>query len=204
MSRSSSSSKNSPVITLADVPALAHELATQVRRANFQPQVIVYIETGARLIAWELCREFGIAAIAVRARRRGQGLKQRLAPIVARLPRGITSALRRLEERTGVHQRGGRAVEFPAAGNFAGKTILLVDDAADTGRTLTAVRDELIRRGAEPSRLRSAVLAATTPAARGLVDYHVTEKNSCFPWSADSPERALAQARFEQCRPPSA
>jgi hypoxanthine phosphoribosyltransferase len=198
---SSASSHLVPVITLAEVPALAHELAQRVRAAGFRPELLVYIETGARLVAWELCREFGVSALPAQARRRGHGLKRRLAFVTARLPAAVTSALRRLEERSGVHRRTRRAVEFRATCALRGRAILLVDDAADTGGTIVAVREELVRPGAEAALVRTAVLTATTAEARAAVDFYVRERNSRLPWSSDSPERQAALEQFERCRP---
>jgi hypoxanthine phosphoribosyltransferase len=37
---------------------------------------------------------------------------------------------------------------FPTDGEIEGRSLLLVDDILDTGRTLSAVREELLRRGA--------------------------------------------------------
>jgi len=37
---------------------------------------------------------------------------------------------------------------FPADGEIKGRTLLLVDDILDTGRTLSAIRAELVKRGA--------------------------------------------------------
>lgn len=202
MSPTSSQSRQVPDITLAEVPALAGELAARVRGGGFNPDLIVYIETGARLLAWELCREFGIGAVAVEARRRGHGLKQRLAGIIARLPAAVTSALRRMEERSGIHGATGRSVVFPATVSFSNRAILLVDDAADTGVTIAVVKAGLVRRGADASDVRTAVLTATTPAARAQVDYFLREQNSRLPWSADSRERDAVLARFAECRPP--
>jgi hypoxanthine phosphoribosyltransferase len=199
-----SRSTHVPTVTLAEVSVLTQKLAQRIRDANFQPNLIVYVETGARLIAWQLCTEFAVKAVAVTARRPGHGLKQSLAGLVRLLPKAVTNRLRRWEERSGIHGRSERHVVFPEGSKIAAGNILLVDDASDTGRTLVAVREELIRRGADAKSLRTAVLAATTPAAQQLVDFYLLNENSCLPWSADSSERAAALASFDRCRPPHA
>lgn len=189
-------------MTLTELPALAAELAARVRAAGFRPDLLVYIESGARLPAWELGRALGIRAVAVEARRPGHRLKRLLAPLTGILPRSLTDALRRMEERSGVHRRTGRRVALPQGADFRGKAILLLDDAADTGITLAAVKQALISRGADSARLRTAVLAATTPAALAQVDFHLLTRNSVLPWSPESRERSTARALMRQRRPP--
>jgi hypoxanthine phosphoribosyltransferase len=178
-----------PVVTLAELPALMAELARRIRATGFRPDILVYVEEGARLPAEALCRELGLKAVPVVARRRGHGLKKRLAPLVMLLPRALTNALRRVEERSRVHAQGRRDVSWPNDHEWKGRSILLVDDAADTGGTLQAVKAELVRRGADATSLRTAVLTATTPAGRRQSDFYVLERNCVLPWSPDSKER---------------
>jgi hypoxanthine phosphoribosyltransferase len=196
-------SSSTPVVSLTELSELIQRLSEKVRAAGFQPDVLVYIETGARLPAWELCRELGVGAIPVVARRRGHALKRWMAPLARLLPRSIMDAMRRAEERSGVHARTGRRVVFPVAYDFRNKAILLVDDAADTGGTLVAVRQELVQRGADVARLRTAVLAATTPAGRARVDFYMLDRNSVLPWSSDSCDRKEAQALMAKVNLPS-
>lgn len=194
-----------PVVTLAELPALAAQLAAQVRSAGRTPQVVVYVERGARLLATEMCAQFRCRAIAVTVQRRGGGLKRALAGIVARFPRRVRDALRRADERW-LWSRGGgvpRAVRSDFSGSLATATVLLVDDAADSGRTIAGCLEWLAARGATRDRITIAVLAATTPAGRAAADYWVLERNTRLPWSSDSAEKALADARAETNRPPS-
>lgn len=193
-----------PVVTLAEVPALAHELAGRVRAAQFQPDLIAYVETGARLLAWELCREFGVKAVAVEASRGGRGLKRLLAPLATALPRRIIDSLRRAEELSGVHRVTNRSVKLPPDLNLEGRSVLLVDDAADTGRTIMAVRAALQSCRHPPAQLRAAVLAATMPEAVRAVDFHLLDRNCCLPWSSDSAEREVARRLAAERRPPAA
>jgi hypoxanthine phosphoribosyltransferase len=190
----SSSTSSVPVITLAQLPALVAELARRIRAAGFQPELLVYIETGARLPAAWLAREFPVGAVPVVARRRGHGLKKLLAPLAPLVPRAVLDSFRRAEAGSGVHRRGGRSVTFARACDFRDRNILLVDDAADTGGTLRAVKAALVGRGADPARVRCAVLAATTDTGRAEADFFVSGQNSVLPWSTDSLERVAAQA----------
>jgi hypoxanthine phosphoribosyltransferase len=189
-------------VTLAELPALARELADRVRAAKFQPDLIVYVETGARLLAWELCRELGLKAVAVEAARPGRGIKRVFAPLAAMLPRWVNQGLRRAEEWLGVHRFTPRQVILPPGVVWRNRSILLVDDAVDTGRTITAVRAALQGGEDPPAQVRTAVLGATTPAALAVVDFFLFDYNRCLPWSSDSVEREEAQRLWAVRRPP--
>jgi hypoxanthine phosphoribosyltransferase len=189
-------STSHPVVTLAELPALVAELARRIREAGFRPDIVVYVEEGARLPAEALCRELGLKAVPVVARRRGHGLKKLAAPLIAILPRSVTNWLRQAEENSRIHARGDRAVHWPHPQKWTGRNILLIDDAADTGATLQAVKAALGRLGAGPDRIRSAVLCATTETGRAQADFHVLDRNCVLPWSPDSPERSQALARM--------
>jgi hypoxanthine phosphoribosyltransferase len=160
------------------------------------------VEEGARLPAEALCRELGLKAVPVVARRRGHNLKKRLAPLVMLLPRAVTNALRRIEERSRVHAQGDRKLAWPHACDWTRRRVLLLDDAADTGGTLGAVKAELVRRGVEATRLRTAVLTATTPSGRSQTDFYVLERNCVLPWSPDSRERKQALALMDAVKLP--
>lgn len=181
-----------PEIRLADVPALAESLRLRISESGFRPDVMVYVETGARIPGAYLCGALGIGGVPVVARRTGHALKRLLAPLAVVLPKSLLDWLRRAEESTGIHAKSERRVWFPGEYDFRGKAVLVFDDASDTGGTLKAVKRALVDRGVEPERLRCAVLAATTPAGRAQADFYVSERNSVLPWSSDSRERKTA------------
>jgi hypoxanthine phosphoribosyltransferase len=192
-----------PAVTLAGFPALAGQLAMRVRAARFAPTVIVYVERGARLLAVELCREFSCGAIAVSAARRGGRVKRALANLASRLPRSWRDALRRADQRWLWRGEGEpRPVRSDFSGSLAHQRVLLVDDAADSGRTIAGCLAWLASHGAPRDAVRVAVLAATTPAGRAAVDDWVLERNTRLPWSSDSPDRAAAEAAWAAQRPP--
>jgi len=191
-----------PEIGLAELPACAARLAERIRATGFEPELIIYVETGARLLAWEFCRLLGVPALPVVARRRGAVAKRLLAPIASRLPRGLRDALRRTEERGRWHAAGGRQVTWPEVPDLCGRRILLLDDAADTGLTVAAVKAAVEAVGGAPERLRVAVLAATTPEALRVVDAYLFDRNCRMPWSSDSRERKLARQLMGRCIPP--
>ena len=120
---------------------------------------------------------------------------------LVRLPVAARDWLRRVEERSGVHRVTRRSAFLPEEIAVAGQRVLVFDDASDTGRTISVARDLVIARGAAPSDVRTAVLAATTPVAQAAVDFFVLDRNCRMPWSADSDERVETAVRAEQLVP---
>lgn len=177
-----------PVIRLAELPALAERLAAEMRARGFAPDVVVYIETGARLLAHELGRVLAKPFVPIAVSRGGRGLKSKFAGIASRLPIGIRDWLRQVEERSGIHRLTGRKISFDHASAVAGRRILLIDDASDTGRTIEIARNQLVSCGVSSNELATAVLTATTPRAQRVVDVYLFTRNSRMPWSPDSDE----------------
>ena len=200
-SASSDASRAIPVVRLAELPALAEKLAACARAGEFAPDVIVYVETGARLLAHALGERMAVPVVPVWVQRGGHGLKQKLAPLAARLPVALRDALRRAEEISGVHRLTRRKTAMRAKESLVGKRVLLVDDASDTGRTLAAARGLVLASGVAAADVRSAVLAATTPRGQAVVDFFLFDRNCRMPWSADSDERVAAEARAAQLAP---
>lgn len=177
-----------PAIRLAELPALAERLAAEVRVRGFTPDVVVYVETGARLLARELGRVLVKPFVPITVSRGGRGLKRLLAGVAARLPVGVRDWLRKVEERSHIHRLTKRRASFDHASAVAGRRVLLIDDAADTGRTIEVARAMLVSCGGASGDIMTAVLAATTPRAQRAVDVYLFTRNSRMPWSADSDE----------------
>src|SRR5690606_37519223 len=109
-------------------------------------------------------------------------------------------ALRRLEEWSGVQRMTTRCAALGVGTESAGRRVLLLDDAADTGRTMEAARKLILDTGVRGEDLRSAVIAATMAEGRASVDFYLLENNCRRPWSSDSeaPEEAeRLAARWE-------
>lgn len=190
-----------PVVRLAELPGLARTLSERVRAEGFAPDLVVYVETGARLFAHELAGALQRPLAPIWVRRGGHGTKRILAPVLARLPVGVRDWLRRVEERTGVHRHTARKILWPGDVDLGGKRVLVLDDAADTGRTIRLAQENVVAQGAAPEHVRTAVLAATTPAAQAVVDFYLFACNCRMPWSADSDERAAAASRAAALEP---
>jgi hypoxanthine phosphoribosyltransferase len=176
-------------VTLAEIPALSEELAARVAATGFRPDCIVYLETGARLLAVELCRSFGVGAVALRARRRGGAAKERLGGVFDRLPTALNDSLRQIESRWLAGHLTPRTTLEGDRVALADARVLVVDDAADTGASVSGARAWAVDMGARPADIRVAVIALTSDRARPVVDVYLHGGLCRFPWSSDSRER---------------
>ena len=109
--------------------ALARRLALAVRRAGFQPEVIVAIGRGgympARIVS-DYLAVFDLAGV-------------------------------RVEHYHGIHRERIARVRYPLTAQVAGRRVLLVDDVNDSGDTFEVAIRHVRARG-EPAELRTAVL----------------------------------------------
>ena len=112
---------------------------------------MVYIERGTRLVAVRLASYTGWGLLPLHVRRPSTSWKRGLTPVLRRLPRGLKDLLRRFEQWRTFSKRGTREV-LPITGevDLAGRDILIVDSAANSGSSMMAARSWVIGRGADP------------------------------------------------------
>lgn len=169
---------------------------------RWRPEAIVGIRTGGFLVAQTMARHASnIAVIPVTCRRPSTKYKQVLGvakAAVARLPMPVLDKLRVLEHKilTRAPKEGAALPQFDpgeviALSNWfgvAGKspTLLVVDDAVDTGVTLSHVMSMVCRYAPEGADIRSAVITVTTERPVMMPDYTLFRRQLCrFPWSMD-------------------
>lgn len=186
-------------VTLADLRGQAEALAARVRAVGFAPDVLVYLEEGARVPAVWIARQTDWPLLPLRIQRPDVQWKRWMRPMLSRLPAALTGWLRRREAARTFVVRGPRTL---APGtqrvDLAGRRVLIFDDAADSGSTLLAARAWVAGCGARPEETRTAVLTVTTPLGREVADFALGEGMCRFPWSSDSPEvRAHAALHAE-------
>ena len=176
-------------IRLADLPDLSRQLADTVTASGFQPDCIVYLERGGRMLAAELCRELGVGAVPLYTNRRGAGIKRRLGGVASRLPGGLNDLLRQMESRWLSGYLRPSAVEVVERDvRLHGARVLIVDDAVDTGASVDVARAWILSQGADMAAVRVASITVTSDRARSEVDFHVHVGLCRFPWSPDSAE----------------
>ena len=172
-------------LKLAEIPAVSRRLIEQLPAPVDH---VLYVEEGALLIGREIARQLGCGSSGVTARRKGQGFKKLVAPLIALLPQRITHVLRGLELRSGVHRkRSERHVHLPEPLPPSAR-ILLVDDAVDTGHSLLAVVEFLADAGVSRENIVTAAITVTSPDLVYTPHVFVYSELMTFPWSAGSEE----------------
>lgn len=185
-----------PVVTLHPqlLADACHRLSCLIQEAGCRPALIVGIQSGGAEVARLMRTDFdGVPYAEVRISRpstkqKGQGMTHRL---LQRLPLWLCDVLRIVESRIGEWRSQGILPERVGyvtlnADVPQGATILLVDDAIDTGATIHSLRQQLAARYPQAS-FRVAVITVTT--AHPVCDadfclYH--NRTLCrFPWSND-------------------
>jgi hypoxanthine phosphoribosyltransferase len=176
-------------VHLDEFGSLARQLAQQVTASGYEPDCIVYLESGGRLLAAELCGRLGVGAVALQTSRRGGSIKRRLRPLATRLPDELTDLMRRVESRWLSGWLRPSAVELAQRPvRLDGARVLIVDDAVDTGASVDIARTWALSHGATESAIRIAAITVTSDRVDGVVDYHVHQGLCRFPWSSDSDE----------------
>lgn len=204
MSRQSPDSTIDPgvkTIRLADIDSLAQKLVGYIDHSVFTPDLILYIETGARLLAASMHAKLKIPALPIVIRRSGSSTKARYSFILRSIPAPMLDALRKLEKKRSSSVPNRRHIEAAPVVDFRDKRVLILDDAADSGESLLVAQRWAVERGAAESDIRLATISVTQAKARQLVSFWIYPQLCRFPWSSDSKERQEYVALYEQIDP---
>jgi hypoxanthine phosphoribosyltransferase len=188
-------------IHLADIDFLAQKLLQQIDSSTFTPDQILYIETGARLLAASLHRERRIPTLPIVIRRAASSTKARYSSVLRLIPLSILDLLRKLERRRSSSALNIRQIEAAPDADFTRKRVLILDDAADSGESLLLARRWVMERGAAQHDIKFATISVTQARARELVSYWIYPQLCRFPWSSDSGERQEYVSLYEQIDP---
>jgi hypoxanthine phosphoribosyltransferase len=196
-----SSVTNVKTIRLADINPLAQKLSESIDQSAFAPDLILYIETGARLLAASLHTKRRIPALPIIIRRAGSATKARYSFLIRLIPLFILDLFRKLERRRSSFAQNIRHIEAAPEVDFTYKRILILDDAADSGESLLLARRWAVKRGAAECDIKFATISVTQTRARELVSYWIYPQLCRFPWSSDSKERQEYVSLYEQIDP---
>lgn len=187
-----------------DFTAACRRLQTVMVSDGYEPQLVVGIATGGAVVG---ARLFPATPHCEATCRRPESRKKRrlwpLMRLLSMLPRPLTDALRRAEARrlarrapqpqdaaTAIATRTVVLSDSDKALISSAQSILVADDAVDSGVTLAAVVDKI--KSLNPSAMvRTAVITITTPSPLLRPDYSLYSDNTLirFPWSGDTPRR---------------
>jgi len=188
-------------IRLADIDSLTQTLLEYIDQSAFAPDRIIYIETGARLLAASVHRKRRIPTLPIVIRRAGSPTKARYAFLLRLIPRSILDLLRRIERRRSSLSLNIRHIEAAPDADLTRKCVLILDDAADSGESLLLARRWAIEKGAAAGDVKFATISVTQARARELVSYWIFPQLCRFPWSSDSGERQEYVSLYEQIDP---
>jgi uncharacterized protein len=190
-------------VSLADLDGIADRLCGEIARSGFRPDCVVYLETAARLLAVLACNRFGAGAVALHTQRCGTRAKHRLAPLLRRLPRPFTNALRGWESRLAYRpRRRQRIVVLADPIDLPACRVLVLDDAADSGASVQSAKHWVLSGGTQPADVRVATVTATSPLAAEVVDFCLYRDLCRFPWSSDSPDLPAYHQLYHAARVP--
>jgi hypoxanthine phosphoribosyltransferase len=180
-------------------------LMTQVMRDG-PPDALIAIPTGGLHVARAMVKAVAhrVAILSLTCRRSSTRYKTGggtvLKTVLSRLPRPVVDQLRVAEHalltrKPAAHDPDGyllHADEIVRLGTWlrnAGPapSLVVVDDAVDTGTTLSRILDIVRSQVPLAARIRSAVITVTTPQPAALPDYTLYRRQLCrFPWSFDA------------------
>lgn len=196
-----------PSVVTFDKDAFDEACATLMRLAVHEgcPDLLIGIKTGGLHVANSMAKAVGysVPVLAITCRRPSSQYKSGLAglkKLLTRLPRPVIDLLRVVEHKL----LTGRApsenigdyqfdlaelaeLERWLARSGPRPALLIVDDAIDTGTTLSLVLDAVRRRAPTEAKIASAVITVTTQRPRVLPDLTLYSGQLCrFPWSLDA------------------
>lgn len=174
-------------IRISDVENLALQLSEKIA----PPDLVVFVATGAFSLGQALARLYGVPVCEIKAARSGNTIKSMLTPLLKLLPKSLKLWLRKKEQNSGFHNDNvAREVQFnPPVHEGEIKSILLVDDAVDTGHTILACKNEIQKQYPQASVKAAALTVFDMSKQLVKVDYCLYENIILMgPWSNDSKE----------------
>jgi hypoxanthine phosphoribosyltransferase len=203
--QSSTALARQPVVSLdtQEFDAVCADLMAIVHRDS-APDLVVGIPTGGAYVAQAMTRAVknDLTVLKLTCRRPSSNLKKGspLKKMLTRLPRPVVDQLRVIEHAVLTRKPARPPAEryqflddeleritawFAAAGRSP--SVLVVDDAVDSGATLLQVIDRLRAMAPHGTTIRSAVVTVTTDRPLILPDYTMFHRQLCrFPWSLDA------------------
>jgi hypoxanthine phosphoribosyltransferase len=177
-------------MTIQEAEALSRDLASEIL-AMERPDLLVGIANGGLLPTTVVADYMGIPFHIIRVRRRGSRYKQRIFDIfnTLRIPnsilrlRPVSYVTRRFTERYDELEEA-KAFDFCVRN----KSVVLVDDAIYTGKSVRHVQEQLIKNGA--AKVTTAVLCwyrGKGDSGNWSPNFYLVRQDHFYPWSYSSP-----------------
>jgi hypoxanthine phosphoribosyltransferase len=141
------------VVTWEDVVRWCKKLAKKIRGSGFKPDVVVAIARGGFAPARLLCDYLDVVDL-----------------LSIKVEHWIE---------TGKHKEEA-TIKYPFNYDFSGKRVLIVDDIADTGKSIIVAKRH-IQEVCRPSELRVATMQLIPSTSLIVPDYYVDEANTPWP-----------------------
>lgn len=186
-------------MTLSEAEALSVALAEAVLAAGIRPDKVIGVANGALMPATLVAEKLQLPVEMVRIRRKGSGLKRRLSKLpflrdavttLYRLPlshqvlRFVMNRFNRLEE-----SQQEAPVSQPQGG-----TVLVVDDAIETGQTLQRIIENQQQQNPGAKVVNAVISWSIGFREKGqsavAPDVYLSDRIHHYPWSQNSPEFA--------------
>lgn len=187
------------VITLKDqdFTQACAQLERQISESGFVPDAIVGIANGGVNVAENMFPD--VAHLSITCRRPGSEHKDgpsRLMALVRRMPLPVRDFLRKAEAvaliRHGNNLRRPEMEPDTRTALRAARSILVVDDAVDSGASLDAVLsaiDNVVSTSGVSRTVKAACITVTQNRPAAMPDYFIYHNRTLirFPWSNDNP-----------------
>ncbi|NCB92493.1 MAG: phosphoribosyltransferase [Clostridia bacterium] len=190
------------VLNVDDVKKMSIQLAQSVKET---PDLVAFVAKGAYLIGQTVAEYFDVPLIEIEAVRSGNQLKDLVRPLLTILPGSVKVWLRKKEMNAGTHaQNRERHVAINDPNKILGRdfhTILLVDDAVDTGNTILAVAETLQKALPQAHIITAAFFVFEASKELVHMDYNLYgDTIFSAPWSNDSSYHKGFMAQYKQMK----
>lgn len=188
-------------VSLSDVKGMALQL---IKEVGEKPDLVVFVASGAYLIGKIMAEHYNVPLKEIRAQRSGTQLKKLLHPVLQVLPSKLKIWLRKREQYSGTHAiKNCRTIsyEFHDAEHEGIGSILLVDDAVDTGNTMLQCFHTL-QKHYPSAKITTAALSVFDGSKDTVnVDYHIFDNMIVMgPWANDHKEHSKFMRIYKEAK----
>lgn len=189
-------------VSLAELKNYSQKLVSKITKSGYTPDHILYVERAGLFVGYEMKKIYDCTISGVYASRGGGSLKSTIKIILRYLPRSVTHLLRKFEAKSQIHNfKKSRNVYIEKIYPPKAQSILIVDDAIDTGSTLLHVLNFLENKGYNRNCIKIAVITATQNNPVCKADFSLFHKVLfAFPWSYDSKEYDQAWKLYRELK----